>query len=129
MQTITTLKSAFPLFQVDSPADAAAFYVKHFGFQPIFEADWYVQIRRDHHELAFIITGHDSIPAPRHGASQNVCLTFEVDDVDAAYSEVGDEMNVVTPPVDEPWGQRHFLGYDPAGIMLDVMKMNAPPQS
>ena len=120
---MASLKTVFPLFQVPDPAAAAAFYVKHFGFQPIFEADWYVQIRRDAHELAFITVGHDSIPAARRGASANVCLTFEVEDVDECYRSLKDDLDVVVTPRDEPWQQRHFLGYDPAGIMLDVMKL------
>lgn len=117
------LKSVFPLFQVAEPAAAAEFYVKHFGFQMIFESDWYVQIRRENHELAFISVGHESLPEARHGASERICLTFEVEDVDAVYDAVKSEMEVVVSPRDEPWHQRHFLGYDPAGIMIDVMKM------
>jgi len=120
---MVSLKSVFPLVQVADPAVAAAFYVKHFGFQPIFEADWYVQIRRDGFELAFIRAGHESIPAKRRGVSANVCLTFEVEDVDATYEAVKGEMDVAVTPRDEPWHQRHFLGYDPAGVMIDIVKM------
>ena len=117
------VKTAFPLFQVTSPARAAAFYVEHFGFEPIFESDWYVQIRSGTQELAFLAVGHHSIPEERHGISHRVCLTLEVDDVDAAYAKVEGSMRVVVPPRTEPWGQRHFLGYDPSDLMLDVMRM------
>ncbi len=117
------VKTAFPLLQVESPAKAAAFYVDHFGFEPIFEADWYVQVRNGTQELAFIAEGHDSIPAERHGKSHNVCLTLEVEGVDAFYEQVKDHMDMKTDLGTEEWGQRHFLGIDPSGIMLDVMTM------
>lgn len=120
---MTTLKTAFPLLQVDSPMDAAGFYERNFAFQRVFESDWYVQLRNGTQELAFISVGHESIPAARHGLSQNVCLTLEVADVDSSFERVKDAVEVVTEPRDETWGQRHFLGYDPSGIMLDVMEM------
>ena len=116
-----TVKTAFPLFQVESPSRAAAFYIEHFEFEPIFESDWYVQIQNGSQELAFIETGHASIPAERHGMSENVCLTLEVDDVDELYPRVKDSMKIATSLRTEEWGQRHFLGFDPSGIMLDVM--------
>ncbi len=117
------VKTAFPLLQVDSPSNAARFYTEHFGFEPVFESEWYSQIRSGTQEIAFIRTGHDSIPQDRHGESRNVCLTLEVDDVDSTYDRVRRSMHVVTRPRDEEWGQRHFLGYDPSGIMLDIMTM------
>jgi len=120
---MVAIKTVFPLFQVGSPADAAAFYTKNFGFEPIFEADWYVQIRSGSQELAFITASHESIPSDRRGLSRNTCLTIEVEDVDALHEQVKASMQVIVEPRTEPWGQRHFLGYDPAGLLLDVMKM------
>jgi uncharacterized glyoxalase superfamily protein PhnB len=117
------LKTAFPLFQVESPAAAAEYYVNYFDFERIFEIDWYAQIRHGTQELAFVTAGHESIPPERHGLSKNVCLTLEVECVDLAYNRVRHAMKTVIQPRDEEWGQRHFLGYDPAGIMLDVMAM------
>ncbi|MFT5323732.1 MAG: putative glyoxalase superfamily protein PhnB [Planctomycetaceae bacterium] len=117
------VKTAFPLLQVESPAAAAKFYVDHFGFESIFETDWYVQLQNGTQEIAFIAVGHESIPSDRQAFSRNVCLTLEVEDVDSAFEEVGKMMQIVTEPRDEDWGQRHFLGYDPSGIMLDVMCM------
>ncbi len=118
-----SVKTAFPLLQVESPAAAAEFYVQHFGFESIFDTDWYVQLRNGTHEMAFIAVGHESIPSDRRAFSKNVCLTLEVEDVDSAFEEVGKVIQIVTEPRDEDWGQRHFLGYDPSGIMLDVMCM------
>ena len=125
--TAMKIKTAFPLFQVESPEKAAAFYMDHFGFEPIFESDWYVQIRNGSQELAFITIGHHSIPAERHGASENVCLTFEAEDVDGYYAKVKDHLDIKTDLCTEEWGQRHFLGIDPNGIMLDVMMMLPQP--
>ena len=120
---MSTIKTAFPLLQVKSPSVSARFYMEYFGFEPVFANEWYSQIRCGTQEIAFIQTGHDSIPRERHGDSRHVCLTFEVDDVDSIYDKVKQAMDVVTSLRDEEWGQRHFLGYDPSGIMLDVMMM------
>ena len=117
------VKTAFPLLQVESPAAAAKFYIDYFGFDSIFDSDWYVQIRNGTQEIAFITIGHESIPSDRRAFSKDVCLTLEVEDVDAAFEKVAKEMQIVTEPRNEDWGQRHFRGYDPSGIMLDVMCM------
>jgi uncharacterized glyoxalase superfamily protein PhnB len=49
-------------------------------------------------------------------------LTVQVDDVDAAYARaqrMGSD--VLSPLVDEDYGQRHFLVVDPNGVVLNVM--------
>jgi uncharacterized glyoxalase superfamily protein PhnB len=50
-------------------------------------------------------------------------LTLEVDDAEAALREV--ETTGIVPAVslrDEPWGQRHFMLRDPAGVWVDVVQ-------
>jgi uncharacterized glyoxalase superfamily protein PhnB len=58
-----------------------------------------------------------------------VVLSIDVDDVDAQHEKLrvaGALNDVVDDLRDEPWGQRHFLFRDPAGILLDVLQMIPP---
>lgn len=133
------LKSLFPVVVTSKLAEARDFYIQHFGFRVVFQADWYVQLhgfRGDTHpplELAFMLPNVESQPAPLHGAfsGAGIVLSIDVDDVDALHTklkEAGVLREVVVPLRDEPWGQRHFLFKDPAGTLLDVFQL-IPPTS
>jgi catechol 2,3-dioxygenase-like lactoylglutathione lyase family enzyme len=120
------LKSLFPVVVTSKVAEVRDFYVQHFGFRVVFEADWYVQLhglRGDGVppvELAFMMPNVESQPALLHTAfsGAGLLLTMDVDDVDAVHrtlSEAGALKDVVVSLRDEPWGQRHFLFKDPCG--------------
>jgi catechol 2,3-dioxygenase-like lactoylglutathione lyase family enzyme len=126
------LQSSFPVFITPSLALERDFYVKFFGFRVAFEAEWYVQLHADRVaggpplELAFLRPELPNQPTVLHGAfpGQGVILTMEVESVDASYRELeaaGALGDVIVSPRNEPWGQRHFLIRDPAGILLDVV--------
>lgn len=132
-----TLKSFFPVVVTDELASARHFYVDHFGFRVVFEADWYVQLHASRGEgvppieLAFMIPKVETQPKALHAAfsGAGVILTLDVDDVDAVHSKLstaGVLRDVVVPLQDEAWGQRHFLIRDPAGILLDVAQQIPP---
>jgi DNA-binding transcriptional MerR regulator len=66
------------------------FYEDLLGLQPVFEADWFVQLANDDAELGFVVDGHPSIPARLQGQTQTAALvTVEVDDASAAYERAG----------------------------------------
>lgn len=128
------LKSFFPVVITANLAAARAFYVEHFGFRVVFEADWYVQLHASRGEgvppieLAFMIPGVQTQPTPLHAAfsGAGVILTLDVDNVDAVHSRLenaGALQDVVVPLRDEAWGQRHFLIRDPAGVLLDIVQL------
>ncbi|MGH7432602.1 MAG: VOC family protein [Candidatus Methylomirabilales bacterium] len=132
-----TLKSLYPVVVTDNLVAARDFYVEHFGFRVVFEADWYVQLHASRGddvppiELAFMIPKVETQPKPLHAAfsGAGVILTLDVDDVEAVHlklSMAGVLRNVVIPLRDEAWGQRHFLIRDPAGILLDVVQQIPP---
>ena len=114
----------YPLIQVRDVAATAAFYVTHFGFTPVFESDWYVQLRggaRDS-ELAIIGFDHESIPPAGRQPTSGLILSFEVPDaaVDAARL-VAAGVAIVQPLRDEVFGQRHLIAADPNGMLIDVI--------
>lgn len=132
-----TLKSLYPVIVTDKLTEVRDFYVQHFGFQVVFEADWYVQLhasRGDNTpplELAFMLPHLESQPESLRAAfaGSGLVLTIDVDDVDAVHaklSAVGVLRDVVVELRDEAWGQRHFLFRDPAGTLLDVVQLIPP---
>jgi catechol 2,3-dioxygenase-like lactoylglutathione lyase family enzyme len=131
------LKSLFPVFVTAKLAEARDFYVQHFGFHVVFEADWYVQLhglRGDGFpavELAFMLPDVADQPAALHAAfaGSGVILTIEVDDAEAMYARLSRAGALGEPIValrDEPWGQRHFLFRDPTGTLADVVQQIPP---
>ncbi len=131
------LRSFFPVIVTDRLAEARDFYVHHFDFQVVFEADWYVQLHAARGEdtppieLAFMVPHLKSQPKPLHAAfsGAGVILTFDVEDVDAVYVKLGEAevlRDVVIGLRDEAWGQRHFLFRDPIGTLLDIVQPITP---
>jgi len=122
------VKDAYTLIVVADPQEMRDFYVRHLGFSVGFEVEWVVYLtspgarpfgvcfmrERLEHQLPQFRT--------RIGGDALV-LTLEVDDVQQALREV--EATGVGPAVplrDEPWGQRHFMLRDPAGVWVDVVQ-------
>lgn len=101
------------------------FYVAHFGFSAVYEAEWYIHLKNGEIELGLMAPGVEKQPPylqiPYIGSG--AWLSFEVEDVDAEYERLkaagvaGDE-----PPQDRPWGERNFMVRDPNGFVLNVAK-------
>ena len=81
----------YPVVLTDAVAATAAFYVAHFGFRPVFEADWYVHLQSAEDEsvnLAILDDGHDTIPEAGRNRTAGLILNFEVEDVDAHFARL-----------------------------------------
>ncbi|NEE03744.1 VOC family protein [Phytoactinopolyspora halotolerans] len=127
------LSSFYPVISTDKVAESRHFYVEHFGFAVVFEADWYVSLRRDgdpSYELAILDAGHPTIPDGYRNVARGVLLNFEVDDVDAEYRRLVDGAGLVPvlPLRSEDFGQRHFIVADPSGVLVDVITEIPPSE-
>lgn len=115
----------YPVLMSDRVAETADFYVRHFGFRPLFSSDWYVHLQSADDagvNLAVLQSGHASIPRPAPERAQGLLLNFEVDDVDAHYARLtAAGVPVALPLRDEAFGQRHFIVQDPGGVLIDVI--------
>ncbi len=123
--------SYYPVIATRNVADTAAFYCRHFGFRPLFEADWYVHLQAEGDEavnLAVLQAGHPTIPAPaRNATAAGLLLNFEVEDVDAEYQRLKQAgLEMLLDLRDEAFGQRHFIVADPNGVLIDVIKPIPP---
>lgn len=120
------LQSLYPVIATDRVADAAAFYVEHLSFEPTFSTDWYVSLRRPGPpavELAFVDAAHTTIPEGYRHPVRGLLINVEVDDVDAEWQRlvVDDGLEPRLAIRSEPFGQRHFIVADPAGVLIDII--------
>lgn len=124
------MKSLFPDICTDDVRASRDFYAALFGFEPVFEVDWYVQLRSPDDpsvQIAFVRRDHPSVPAPFQVAAAGVFVTFEVDDVDVVHRRALEQgREIVYELRDEPWGQRHFIARDPNGLPVDVVQIIPP---
>jgi uncharacterized glyoxalase superfamily protein PhnB len=116
----------YPVLMVSDVAAVAAFYKTHFGFKPLFTADWYVHLQSVDEpaiNLAILDGGHESVPEACRGLTTNaMLLNFEVEDVDAVHARLlAHGLPMLRELKDEAFGQRHFITQDPAGTMIDVI--------
>lgn len=119
-----TLTGCYPVLCSTDVVAARDFYSGWFGFEVMFEADWYVSLRRDAWELALVDASHPTVPAAHRGrAAGGVLLNLEVDDVDAEWHRLV-VPGGLTPLLDlrtEDFGQRHFIVEGPDAVLVDVI--------
>ena len=119
-----------PVIMTSEVAATAAFYVRHFGFRPLFETEWYVHLQSaedDHVNLAVMDGSHHTIPAVGRGRVSGLLLNFEVENVDEEYERLkAAGLPMLLELRDEDFGQRHFITQDPNGVLIDVIKPIAP---
>lgn len=116
--------SLYPLIQVRDVGASARFYRDYFGFEPVFESDWYVHLRGGGrgHELAIIAHDHETIPEPGRQPTSGLILSFEVEDAAADAARLAQAGVPIAQPLgDEVFGQRHVIVADPNGILIDII--------
>ncbi len=118
-----TFTSFYPVIMSSDVAVTAGYFREHFAFETVFEADWYVSLRRDTWELGILAHDHPTIPDGFRQSASGLLLNIEVEDVDAEYRRLVEEGGQ-TPLLDirsEDFGQRHFILEGPAGVLIDVI--------
>ncbi|MFC8172210.1 VOC family protein [Streptomyces sp. NPDC057325] len=122
----------YPVLATRDVAASRDFYVRHFGFETTFEANWYVSLRRPdapQYELALLDYGHPTVPEGHRTALWGgLLLNFEVDDVDAEHRRLVTEAGLpeVLSLRTEEFGQRHFVVGAPDGVLVDVITVVPP---
>lgn len=145
--------SFYPVIMSQKVTESKDFYKRYFGFDIVYEADWYVSMKTtemkptstvgqaqtantdssDHqqmYELAILDSSHTTIPASYRSEVQGLILNFEVDDVDAEYERliVREKLPLELELRDEEFGQRHFITRDPNGVLLDIIQIITPSE-
>jgi hypothetical protein len=96
----------------------------------LFEASWFVLLGDGDGKarLAFMHPTHPSAPpGPEAFSGKGMCLEFQVPDATAEYDRfVHDGAPLALSLRDEPFGQRRFGLFDPAGVWIDVVEQIEP---
>lgn len=127
-----TLTSLYPVLMCADVAATSRFFRERFAFEPAFESDWYVSLKRGTWELAILDATHETVPEAYRGrAASGILLNLEVDDVDAEYQRLVTEggMAAVLPIRSEAFGQRHFIVSGPDGVLVDVITPIEPDET
>ncbi|MDR3094331.1 MAG: VOC family protein [Bacteroidales bacterium] len=104
---------------------SAGFYQRFFGFEPVFDAGWYISLKHSKgQELAFIDASHESVPPEYQHQAAGFILNIEVDNVDDVYEKfVGEKWGILVPLETNEYGQHHFIISDPNNILVDIITM------
>jgi uncharacterized glyoxalase superfamily protein PhnB len=124
------MTSYYPvLLSADVPT-AAAFYQQHFGFRPLFTADWYVHLQSTQDanvNLALVAQDHPTVPEVARGRLGGVILNIEVPSPDDHYHRLAAAgLTIALPLRDEDFGQRHFIVEGPDKVLIDVIQPIPP---
>lgn len=126
------ITSYYPVIMSRDVAGTADFYIRHFGFEALFSADWYVHLQRPDEPsvtLAVLDPEHETVPAQARARAAGLILNFEVEDPDAVHQRFqAAGLPILTPLRDEAFGQRHFITADPNGVLIDVIKPIPPSE-
>ena len=125
------VKDLYTIIVTDKRAECRDFYVRWFGFQVVFEASWFVYLAAagDHpFGVAFMAPDHPSQPpGPERFSGRGLLITIQVADAAAEFERLSRAGVAIAYPLkDEPWGQRRFALYDPAGAWVDVIQTIDP---
>lgn len=122
--------SFYPVLLSTDVPEMATFFRRHFGFEALFETDWYVHLQSvtdPSVNLAVLAEDHETIPEPGRGRTGGVILNLEVEDVDNEHARlVSQGVTVLQPLRDEGFGQRHFIIAGPDGVLIDVIRPIPP---
>jgi uncharacterized glyoxalase superfamily protein PhnB len=130
--SIPRMLSAYPLVTTAHMRACRDFYMRHFSFDVVFEASWFVLLSRAAEEgtvsLAFMTPDHPSRPpGPETFSGQGLLLTLQTDDAAAEAARLqAAGVELAYPLTREPWGQSRFQVRDPAGLVLDIVEQVEP---
>ena len=124
--------SSFFVLIVNDLETAKSFYISNFGFNVAFENEWYLHLVSESGiQIAFMLPDQSTQPNifKKQYNGNGFILSFEVDDVDRAYSQAQqDTLEIALNLKSEEWGQRHFAIKDPNGVYIDVVQTIEPTE-
>jgi catechol 2,3-dioxygenase-like lactoylglutathione lyase family enzyme len=126
------LQSFYPIIVTARLNECREFYQRWFGLEVVFEATWFALLGRDGAAtVAFMTPDHPSAPpGPEPFNGKGMCLEFQVDDAQAEYERFVQGAAPLSLLLrDEPFGQRRFGLFDPAGVWIDIVEQIEPEKA
>lgn len=99
------------------------FYIKHFGFELVYESEWYIEL------LSPALAVGISFTLPQRDAGEffngkGLILSFGVDDVDQEYERLRNEgLTIQQELQNKPWGERSFVVNGPSGVHIYIYSL------
>jgi len=122
--------ASFPIFITEKLQQSKDYYTENFGFNAVFENDWYVHlVSLNGIQIGFLTPEHPSQPDFFHQAfsGEGAIFSLEVKDADEAYRIAQErKLNIRLAVKSEEWGQKHFVVEDPGGVKIDVIESTEP---
>ena len=124
--------SSFFVLIVNDLDSAKSFYRDNFGFNIVFENEWYLHLVSDSGiQVAFMLPNQPSQPDifKKQYDGNGFVLSLEVDDADQAFSQANkNSLDIALELKSEEWGQRHFAIKDPNGVYIDIVQATEPTE-
>lgn len=115
---------------VEDTTPARSFYTTHFNGKITFDCGWYVNIEfGEGPALQFMQPQSPEHKLYAQGLTFNFCYDT-IDEVEALHTHCMDnELPIIMPLEDHPWGDRGFATLDPYGVALYIYANTEPDDS
>jgi catechol 2,3-dioxygenase-like lactoylglutathione lyase family enzyme len=114
---------SFPDICVADVELSIEFYRSLLGLDVLVDHGWYAELGAGGRTLvAFVQSGHETVPAITHTAPRGMLASFEVDDAAVAYAAATQLGCAVLVELVRELGQHHFMVTDPDGAVVDVIE-------
>ena len=112
------IRRTVPNIKLDNPLQSRTFYVDFLGFDIAMNRDEIITFSSPDNRTAQIsVMKQDDSLAPLHPD-----ISIEVEDVDQIYNKAEEQnLEIVYPITDEPWGVRRFFVKDPNGKIINIL--------
>ena len=114
----------YPTLVSEQMVQTVNFYEDYFGFVPTFEKDGYALLqcpKNPDSRIAVFDTQHACV-SKFEKSVQGLILTLTVDDIDQTYNDLYMEgLELYKEIGTDIHGDRHFVVYDPNGILVNVI--------
>ncbi|EGO64222.1 VOC family protein [Acetonema longum] len=111
----------------DKLQESKNFYIDHFGFQLVYESDWYIELispQSPYFGISFTLPQRE---AGEFFHGKGLILSFEVANADSECQRLkAAGLAVFQDLQDKPWGERSFVIDDPNGVHLYIYQSIAP---
>lgn len=115
----------YPILVSEKLVHTVNFYEDYFGFVPTFEKEGYALLQSESHPdncIAVFDSGHDCVSKLEQSV-QGLILTLAVEDIEGTYNNLYMEgLELYKDFGVDVHGHRHFVVYDPNGILVNVIE-------
>lgn len=111
------IKRIVPNIESGTPRKSIEFYEGFLGLKVAMDLDWiitFISERNPTSQVSVIRNDKSDVPHPD--------VSIEVDEVDQMFARAKEQnIEIVYPLTDEPWGVRRFFVKDPNGKIINIL--------